>query len=221
MSPSLRPPDRSPAARKPRSKPPFEAAGGAGAAFRAFADEADQAEGRRKRLSADLGSFLRRPDADLPNGPAMMETGAPKGGVLVRRAARRLDGRCPESPRFSSVSEAWSGRGWGTWIRTRTDGVRVRCSTVKLFPNGGWRVIYRVAGMRSRARGQKSGVGAGARIEGLSFAGRRAYLGGGGFCPPRARPKSWWPNFSRGSWLCDWPWPIAPGAHLVVQARED
>ena len=26
--------------------------------------------------------------------------------------------------------------GWGTWIRTRTDGVRVRCSTVKLFPNG-------------------------------------------------------------------------------------
>lgn len=24
--------------------------------------------------------------------------------------------------------------GWGTWIRTRTDGVRVRCSTVKLFP---------------------------------------------------------------------------------------
>jgi len=28
-------------------------------------------------------------------------------------------------------------------------------------------------------------------------------------------------NFSRGSWLCDWPWPIAPGAHLVIQARED
>ena len=27
--------------------------------------------------------------------------------------------------------------GWGTWIRTRTDGVRVRCSTVKLFPNNG------------------------------------------------------------------------------------
>ena len=24
--------------------------------------------------------------------------------------------------------------GWGTWIRTRTDGVRVRCSAVKLFP---------------------------------------------------------------------------------------
>ncbi len=25
--------------------------------------------------------------------------------------------------------------GWGTWIRTRTDGVRVRRSTVNLFPN--------------------------------------------------------------------------------------
>ena len=25
--------------------------------------------------------------------------------------------------------------GWGTWIRTRTDGVRVRCSAVKLFPS--------------------------------------------------------------------------------------
>lgn len=27
--------------------------------------------------------------------------------------------------------------GWGTWIRTKTDGVRVRCSTVKLFPSSG------------------------------------------------------------------------------------
>jgi hypothetical protein len=25
--------------------------------------------------------------------------------------------------------------GWGTWIRTRTNGVRVRGSTVNLFPN--------------------------------------------------------------------------------------
>jgi hypothetical protein len=27
-------------------------------------------------------------------------------------------------------------RGWGTWIRTKIDGVRVRCSTVELSPNG-------------------------------------------------------------------------------------
>ena len=25
-------------------------------------------------------------------------------------------------------------RGWGTWTRTKTSGVRVRCSTIKLFP---------------------------------------------------------------------------------------
>lgn len=31
--------------------------------------------------------------------------------------------------------------GWGTWIRTKTNGVRVRCSTIKLFPNG-WTRIY-------------------------------------------------------------------------------
>jgi hypothetical protein len=29
------------------------------------------------------------------------------------------------------------GGGWGTWIRTKIDGVRVRCSTVELFPTGG------------------------------------------------------------------------------------
>lgn len=26
--------------------------------------------------------------------------------------------------------------GWETWIRTKIDGVRVRCSTIELFPNG-------------------------------------------------------------------------------------
>ncbi len=25
--------------------------------------------------------------------------------------------------------------GWGTWIRTKINGVRVRCSTIKLFPS--------------------------------------------------------------------------------------
>src|SRR4051794_31606637 len=30
-------------------------------------------------------------------------------------------------------SRAWTG--WGTWIRTRTNGVRVRGSTVNLFPS--------------------------------------------------------------------------------------
>ncbi len=29
-----------------------------------------------------------------------------------------------------------TGSGWGTWIRTKINGVRVRCSTVELSPNG-------------------------------------------------------------------------------------
>lgn len=41
-----------------------------------------------------------------------------------------------------------AGFGWGTWIRTKIDGVRVRSSTVELFPNRlptGWR-LWRAGG---------------------------------------------------------------------------
>ncbi len=31
--------------------------------------------------------------------------------------------------------------GWGTWIRTKIDGVRVRCSTIELFPSRGARHV--------------------------------------------------------------------------------
>lgn len=37
--------------------------------------------------------------------------------------------------------------GWGTWIRTRTNGVRVRGSTVNLFPNEGRSRPSRACGM--------------------------------------------------------------------------
>jgi hypothetical protein len=40
-----------------------------------------------------------------------------------------------------------TGAGWGTWIRTKIDGVRVRCSTVELSPNG----RFSRAGRRLRA----------------------------------------------------------------------
>ena len=43
--------------------------------------------------------------------------------------------------------------GWGTWIRTKINGVRVRCSTIELFPN------------RSRVPGER-GFGPGPSIEG-------------------------------------------------------
>ena len=36
---------------------------------------------------------------------------------------------CPQS-----IENLWILIGWGTWIRTRTNGVRVRWSTVNLFP---------------------------------------------------------------------------------------
>src|SRR6202142_4224309 len=53
--------------------------------------------------------------------------------------------------------------GWGTWIRTKIDGVRVRCSTVELSPNGrltarfrawAWRVNSEA---RRAARGRQAG----------------------------------------------------------------
>ena len=43
--------------------------------------------------------------------------------------------------------------GWGTWIRTKINGVRVRCSTVELSPNGLLR--------RPRARRRSGGVNSG------------------------------------------------------------
>ncbi len=36
--------------------------------------------------------------------------------------------------RFASKSQKKGMGGWGTWIRTKIDGVRVRCSTVELSP---------------------------------------------------------------------------------------
>ena len=42
-------------------------------------------------------------------------------------------------PREKSKILEWEGEkdGWGTWTRTRTSGVRVRGSTINLFPSGG------------------------------------------------------------------------------------
>ena len=42
--------------------------------------------------------------------------------------------------------------GWGTWIRTKIDGVRVRCSTVELFPNAGG-----AGGLKERAHRLRAG----------------------------------------------------------------
>ena len=37
--------------------------------------------------------------------------------------------------RLEREKAGYGRSGWGTWIRTKIDGVRVRCSTVELFPS--------------------------------------------------------------------------------------
>lgn len=66
------------------------------------------------------------------------------------------------APEHRSCCVKSENPGWGTWIRTRTDGVRDRCSTVKLFPknsktlNGCYRCIYcSVVGLLSLSCGTK------------------------------------------------------------------
>ena len=62
-------------------------------------------------------------------------------GVLLRQAAGQRQDNAEainEQPRAVRVKAAvfsGLGNGWGTWIRTKINGVRVRCSTVELSPN--------------------------------------------------------------------------------------
>ena len=56
------------------------------------------------------------------------------GYMAVIRLSRRSTESFAPLRFFLSVFKGLKG-GWGTWIRTRTNGVRVRGSTVNLFPN--------------------------------------------------------------------------------------
>ena len=59
----------------------------------------------------------------------------------------KLQASCPSNFRLAAMArtEAYpavskknfheKGFGWETWIRTKINGVRVRCSTIELFPN--------------------------------------------------------------------------------------
>src|SRR3984957_14389110 len=51
--------------------------------------------------------------------------------------------------------------GWGTWIRTKIDGVRVRCSTVELSPNGRLKGACSCAGVARQQRRVLIGATAG------------------------------------------------------------
>ena len=46
--------------------------------------------------------------------------------------------------------------GWGTWIRTKIDGVRVRCSTVELSPNGRLKVRFRASAWRVNSEARRA-----------------------------------------------------------------
>ena len=67
-----------------------------------------------------------------------------RGRLLKRQRADACAHRCG-CRRMSSGTNTFGryGRevGWGTWIRTRTNGVRVRGSTVNLFPNAYGRLV--------------------------------------------------------------------------------
>lgn len=67
-------------------------------------------------------------DQRLPKAlyPVRLVTVTDKADALAAAAIEGLvEPSCPQGIQF----------GWGTWIRTRTNGVRVRWSTVNLFPS--------------------------------------------------------------------------------------
>ncbi len=66
-------------------------------------------------------------------------------GIFVTKPRLRLPG---------TPGNLLKSSGWGTWIRTKINGVRVRCSTVELSPNGGARITQRGAsdGLESAAK---------------------------------------------------------------------
>ena len=69
-----------------------------------------------------------------------------RGGNGVFESLDRIAGRSKSLVRRRNWKRYFGeGVGWGTWIRTRTNGVRVRGSTVNLFPIAGMRGAYRAS----------------------------------------------------------------------------
>ncbi len=80
---------------------------------------------------------LGDPECPARRGTA---TTSPTPAGRARLRGRRKRGDEPAANYGLTVIEERSPQavgnffGWGTWIRTKTSGVRVRCSTIKLFP---------------------------------------------------------------------------------------
>ena len=56
-------------------------------------------------------------------------------GHQLGKADSAWNADVPKDRNSADFKDFWERFGWGTWIRTRTNGVRVRGSTVNLFPN--------------------------------------------------------------------------------------
>ena len=56
-------------------------------------------------------------------------------GHQLGKADSAWNAGVPKDRNSADFKDFWERFGWGTWIRTRTNGVRVRGSTVNLFPS--------------------------------------------------------------------------------------
>jgi hypothetical protein len=84
---------------------------------------------REPRLSRGLGSWSMGHGDCRSDGQALNFDAARKRTVRVARQARWA-----ASIAKYIIGSLWIG--WGTWIRTKTNRVRVCCATVTPFPNG-------------------------------------------------------------------------------------
>lgn len=86
-----------------------------------------------------------------------------------------MPGGRAEFPLSSSVAH-FQGRsgGWGTWIRTTTNGVRVRCSTVKLSPTGPLCLVCTLTSFEACAGSRRLSGWRGARDRGFFSRGQPA-----------------------------------------------
>jgi hypothetical protein len=98
------------------------------------------------RVFADRASAHRRRSADgaradpSAGGQVGCAVRPDAGGVFVREGSRSRKAllKACRAPNIKKPAKSLTWRaqmiGWGTWIRTKTNGVRVRCSTIKLSP---------------------------------------------------------------------------------------
>lgn len=94
--------------------------------FRRVGAQDDLGDEARPRLSSG------RRETAVPDIRHESERLSPNIALRASRRHDRARGPFARAWRYGDLNEC----GWGTWIRTKINGVRVRCSTVELSPNG-------------------------------------------------------------------------------------